>query len=218
MSTDLDMANMALGLIGQDTVSSLTPPTSLNNKVVNSIVQFLPAVKEGSLRARDWHCARKRAALAAVANESMDEWRFAYATPDDCLAVRRMVDDRRWVTGWVNWSRSPFAWEVRSDGKRILYTNVENAKIVYTANITDVNRWDRLLFNAATGLLASRLGSAFSRDIKLAEKFLQDAFREFDEAVGVDEAESTREQETSTDFTDVRLGGNWFEGPTNVIR
>jgi len=198
MSTDLDLANFACDLIGQDHVPSLV--TSLNNKTVVAINGCLTNVKEQALRARDWNCARRRATLAPTTNESLGEWAFAYFTPTDCLAVRRFIGD---AIG----HKHRFSWELNAAHKHILYCNVENAAIVYTGNITDVNRWDRLLFNAAASMLAARLASSFARDVKLADKFLADAFREFDEAVGVDEAEGEREQESSTGFVDVRNGG-----------
>ena len=203
MSTDLDLANQACGLIGQDTVPSLL--SSLNNKTVVAINLQLASVKEQALRARDWNCARRRKTLALTTNESLGEWAFAYRLPSDCLAVRRLI-----AFHWTG-ARHRFSVESDSQGKPILYCNVENAAIIYTSNITDVNRWDRLLFNAASAMLAAKLASSFSRDIKLAEKFLADAFREFDEAVGVDEAEGQREQEVSTGFIDVRSagGGGW---------
>ena len=211
MSTDTNLANYALGLIAQDPIPNLLPASAMNNKVIVAINEYLAQVKESMLRARDWNCARRRAALAEVTNESLGEWAYAYRTPADCLAVRRFVGER---TG----CRSPFAWEIDSASKRILYCNVQNAKIVYTANITDVNRWDKLLFNACGAMLAARLAGAWGRDTKLAEKFMGDAFREFDEAYGVDEGESGNEQESSTLFTDVRYGGVLGTGPTNVNR
>jgi hypothetical protein len=203
MSTDLDLANQALGLIGQDTVRSLT--TSLNDKAVVAINLQLDSVKEQALRARDWNCARRRKALAAATNESLGEWINAYRIPSDCLAVRRLI------SFLAPGSRHRFSVESDSQGKPILYCSIANAGIVYTANITDVNRWDRLLFNAASAMLAAKLASSFSRDIKLAEKFMADAFREFDEAVGVDEGEGMRESEISTSFLDVRNSSNeWW--------
>jgi len=200
MSTDTDLANQALALIGQDSVPSLL--TSLNNKTVVAINAHLANVKEQALRARDWECARRRAALVTTTiNESLGEWAYSYRTPPDCLAVRRLV-----CFPYTN-NRHVFSWEIDSGNKRVLYCNMAEAAIVYTGNVLDVNRWDRLLFNATAALLASRLAGSFGKDIRLAEKFLSDAYREFDEAVGVDEGEGNREIEVSTTFIDVRNGG-----------
>ena len=200
MSTDTDLANQALALIGQDSVPSLL--TSLNNKTVVAINAHLANTKEQVLRMRDWNCARRRATLSLTTNnESLGEWTYSYRTPADCLAVRRLI-----CFPYTN-QRHVFSWEVDSEGKRVLYCHLENAAIIYQANITDVNRWDRLLFNACAALLASRLAASFGKDVKMAEKFLMDAYREFDEAVGVDEGEGNREIEVSTDFIDVRNGG-----------
>lgn len=201
MATFIDLANRALGLIGQDQVPSLV--TSLNNKTVVAINACLDGVAESVLRARDWNCARRRATLAAITNESLGEWAFAYATPTDCLAVRRFVID-----GLMTCPNPPqrFSWEMNSQGKRILYCNHSPASIVYTFKNNNPERWDGLLQRAFVGLLASELACSFAKDVKLGDAFAAKAFREFDEAVGVDEAEGEREIETSELFVNVRYG------------
>jgi hypothetical protein len=110
---------------------------------------------------------------------------------------------RRFVSERV-WKRHRWAVEVDSTMQRILYTNVENAKIVYTALITNVQMWDDLLFDAATRVLASKLAISFARDFKIAQGLMQTAFAAFDEAAG---AETSYEMETGSNFIDARLGG-----------
>jgi hypothetical protein len=138
-------------------------------------------------------------------NESLGEWAYSYRTPSDCLAVRRFVGEHR--CGPFN----RFSWESDTEGKRVLYCDIADAKIVYTGNLTDVNRWDSLLINACVGMLGERLAASFAKDMKMAMAFASAALQKFDDAVGVDEAEGQREIEVSTGFVDVRNGsGDWW--------
>lgn len=205
MPTDLDLANEALGLIGQDRVTTLSAGSNitLNNKVVPTINLYLPQIKHYTLQLRDWRCARRRAVPAIVGsgkaldNPSLGEWRFAYRLPADYLMMRRFVAER-------TWKRHKWQVEIDDQGKRILYTNFEKAKIVYTAYIDDVNMWDHVVYQLAVARLAMKLGISFSRDFKIAQGMFQHVLNEYDEAAG---AETAYEQETGSNFVDARLGG-----------
>jgi len=175
----------------------------LNNRVVPVVNLYLPRIKEYVLSVRDWRCARRRAVPAIVGsgvaldNDSMGEWRFAYRLPADYLTMRRFVSER-------TWKRHRWAVEVDSQGLRILYTNFENARIVYTALITNVQLWDHVVYQLAVAQLAVKIGTSFSRDFKIAQQMYQHALAEYDEAAG---AETSYEMESGSNFIDARLGG-----------
>jgi hypothetical protein len=180
---DLSLANTALNLIGSDRVASLD--NTVSSKVIQTVNQFLPLAKQETLRARDWNCVRGRAALAELDATvlAMGEWSQAYRLPVDCLCMRRFISTFEDV------KHAKFSVEIDSDGKRILFTNDGTDKIVYTRNITDVNRWDSLLFNACALRLAWYLTGPIVRDFKLQQSMLQSFAAQFEEACGVDEGE-----------------------------
>jgi hypothetical protein len=196
--TDLDLANTALQLIGEDRVSLDNMVGSKKIQVVN---QFLPLAKQETLRARDWNRARGRATLAALDAEtlSLGEWSKAYRLPPDCLCFRRFVStdpDTQFAAYNV---------EIDADDKQVLFTNCGTNKVVYTRNITDVNRWDSLLFAACAAKLAMDLAGPLIRDFKLQAAAFQMAQAKFDEAIGVNEGEGGHDRVYDDTLVSVRF-------------
>jgi hypothetical protein len=196
MSTDLDLVNSGLALVGQDRVVSLD--NTVNSKVIQTANFFLPRVKQAVLRAHDWNCARRRAALVAVTNESLGEWGSAYRLPADCLAVRKFVSDYDEV------AYAPYSVEIDSGDLPVLYTNEATAKLVYTGYILDVNRWDVLLFDAAATRLAVEFAAVFPRDMKFVEMMWRSYQLKIDEAQGVNETEGGIARNYSNSIAGVR--------------
>jgi hypothetical protein len=180
---DLSLVNAALNLIGADRVTSLD--NTVSSKVIQTANQFLPLAKQETLRARDWNCVRGRATLNTLdaAVLSLGEWSQAYRLPTDCLCFRHFAST------CTETKHAQYSVEIDGDDKRTLFTNYGNNKAVYTRNITDVNRWDSLLFNACVLKLAHYLAGPIVRDFKLQQAMLQTLQAQFDEACGVDEGE-----------------------------
>jgi hypothetical protein len=198
MATDLDLANSALNMLGEDGL--VTPGNTVNNKVIPVVNRYLPMAKEETLRARDWNCVRGRAALASLTTDkSMGEWQYSYRLPNDCLCVRRFVGDTNFTRG-----RS-FSVEVDNDNKRVIFCDVAQAQIVYTRNITNPELWDSQLFNTVACRLAWHLTGPIVRDYKLADMFLQKFQLAFEEAIASDEGEGNIEILTNSPLVDVRF-------------
>lgn len=191
MPTDTDLVNQALGLIGQDRINSLD--NTVASKVIQTSNFFLPRVKRSVLRGRDWNCARKREVLIAVDNPAVGEWSYAYRLPTDCLAMRRFSSNIRCV------AFAPYSVE-----GRILLTNNTPVKIVYTAEVTNPNLWDTLLFDACATRLAAELAGPIVRDFGMAKGFWEEYMAKIDEATGVDEAEGGIEKVWSDTLVQVR--------------
>lgn len=196
MPTDLDLVNEGLNLVGENRIPSLTNTT--NSKLIETAKFFLPRVKRAVLRAHDWNCARRRKELAAVTNESLGEWSAAYRLPPECLAVRRFVSP------FPDVAHAAFAVEIDSQNKPILYTDHGVNKIVFTGEITDVNRWDTLLFDAAATRLAIEFAAVFPRDMKFVEMMWKVYSEKIDEARGVNETEGGIERVYSDSIAGVR--------------
>lgn len=197
MPTDLDLTNQALTEIGQDKIPALD--NTVNSKVIQTAIFQLPRCKQAVLRINDWNCARRRIALNLLTDDfSLGEWFFSYRLPTDCLAVRRFV-------GLNEEERSQkFSVEQDQDGKPLLLTNVDQAKIVYTHNLTDVNRFDALLFDACATRLAIQFAISFPRDLKFLTSLWEVYKSKVEEAVGADEAEGGIESSYAYDMVTVR--------------
>jgi hypothetical protein len=197
MATDLDMANAALGLLGQDPLTTLN--NSVNAKQIPLVNRYLPMAKASTLRERDWNCVRGRAALQLLTtDESLGEWTYSYRLPQDCLCIRRFIS----IDG--RYAYAKYSVEIDAAGKRVIHTDIGDAKIIYTRNVTNVTVWDQNLFDACTAQLAMRLTGPITRDFKMAQVFMQDFQMLFEKAIASDEGEGNIEIITNSPLVDVR--------------
>lgn len=195
--TDLDLVNQAFNECGQKQIDTLD--NTNNSAMVATANRQLDRIKRAVLRTRDWNCARKRAIVDVLdASLSLGEWTQAFRLPPDCLAMRRFVSDFKHV------KYAKFSVESDPDDKRILFTTHGNNKIVYTANLLDVNRWDSLLFDACATRLAIQFAITIPRDLKFMQA-LQSVYQaKIEETTGVDEAEGGIEVFYDSTLVDVR--------------
>jgi hypothetical protein len=81
MASDAEIANVALRLIGQTSITSLTEGTTTAN-IVDDIFSEL---RDDLLRAHSWNFATKRAELARSVTAPAFEFDYAYPMPADWL-------------------------------------------------------------------------------------------------------------------------------------
>lgn len=207
---DLSLVNIALNEVGQTALRSLDTLETVDGRQTGADVQTavmqLDRIKRAVLSEADWNCARKRKQLVKIGtgstdNGSLGEWNYAYRLPPDCLVVRRFVS-----SSW-DFCHAKFSVEIDSQDKRILYTNHGNDKIVYTCNMTDVNRWSATLYDACGTRLSVEFATAIARDSKLAMTQMEKYLKKIELASGVDEAEGGIEVEMGRDLVSVR--GHW---------
>jgi len=124
------LANLALTMMGQKQIGIITEdkPTAIrcNNLWEPSWEAFL--------QSHDWKFARKLQALALDASEPPIDFEYSYTLPGDCLMPRALVDYNNPFT--LRAGNTPKTFDIVG-GK--LWTDVENAYLLYTANITDHN-------------------------------------------------------------------------------
>lgn len=153
MASAVDIVNLALALLGEDaTVSSISPPEG--SAQAEHCARFYPIARNALLEMHDWSFATKRIALQLLDTDELpDTWEYAYAYPNLCLRPLRVleadyIDDN---------DKRPFEVEALQDGTRVIFTNTEDANVVYIAAITDTTKFSGLFVNALARLLASYL-------------------------------------------------------------
>jgi hypothetical protein len=111
---------------------------------------------------------RKVAVLNLVGEDPDDDWAYSYRYPVDCVRIRRII------TGDPYGDRqSRVDYEIGSDSQgRLVYTDQENAEIVYSALNTDPSQWPASLVLAISYRLASLVASRLTQGdpFKLGEK------------------------------------------------
>jgi len=144
-----DIANMALAHIGvSNWISNLSTDDSDEADAVNA---FLSITREQTLRDFPWPFATYTAdstlittaatnAFALYQEDPDEEWSFAYVYPTDCVEVRRIQSGLRndTVTSRVPYRIKFYGTTTTATG-RLIYTDIEDAILEYTALVTDTS-------------------------------------------------------------------------------
>lgn len=131
MASIVELCNIALGHLGNkaQVVSVFPPDGSVEAKLCNG--RYATA-RDEMLGMFDWDFARNRQALALVTNNNPN-WLYAYAIPSTCMVPRRVLP----ATVTANETES----EKYSIEGSVLYTNKEDAVLVFTMFFTDINKF-----------------------------------------------------------------------------
>lgn len=193
MTSPVDTVNIALAEIGtQSTVSSISPSDGSNE---GNIASLLYQPKIDSLhRAAHWNFARYQASLtlirstiiAGVASSDPppQPWLYEYLYPADCLQARFIIPYMNPTAGVspplttamnqapILFAGPPIKFQVANDlylnkPTRVIFTNAENAILVYTKRIVNPDLWDAHFSNAATSFLGAWFVNALTRDRSL---------------------------------------------------
>jgi hypothetical protein len=144
MASVAQICNMALSHIGSDArVSSISPPDG--SVEAGHCATFFDQARTELLEPGSWAFALKRAALAQITNTSTG-WLFAYTKPSDCLRPLRVLragssDDSQGAN-----------YTLEGD---TLFTNEEDAMLLYARDVTDVNKFTASFVSALGYLLAA---------------------------------------------------------------
>lgn len=159
MASTVKICNMALSHIGSSaTISSINPPDG--SVEAGHCETFYDLARTELLEPGAWQFSMKRAALAQVTNEST-QWLYAYALPSDCMRALRVL----WAGAGVNvFNESETAVIASDKGSAnfdiegtVLFSNEEDAVLVYVRDVTDSGRFTASFTSALAYLLASYL-------------------------------------------------------------
>lgn len=167
MASEVDICNIALGHLGDEAaISAISPPDG--SVQASHCARIYPMARDELLESHNWRFALRRAALALVSTtEQPQEWGYTYAYPS-CLrviAVRPANEPTTANAGLIfdqeeflsKPTTFPFTIETLSDGSQVIYTNVENATVMYVALVTDTAKFSPLFRAALARLMAHYL-------------------------------------------------------------
>ena len=162
-TTEKDLANMALIMLGQQPITSLD---ASNNRAVLADNR-LADVRDSVLRAHPWNSAVRRASLSADSSVN-PTWGYdkRYALPSDFVRLLETEDPlTEYKIEGGNTGES-------TSGKFIV-TDATEMKIRYIFRLTDVSKMDDTLKHAIATRLAAEIGQAVTGDINVANMMLQ---------------------------------------------
>jgi len=155
-ATSLTICNQALALLGEKEtlVTDLDNPT---NKPERLCALFYHNARREMLRYADWRVARKVDDLVVISGdpELEDRWEYKYTVPTDLLKPLRVTDT-------ADYSRSGYPYEMmtQSDGTHVLLTNIEDAYLVYTFDLTTATTFTEDMITVLMYMLAIKLARA----------------------------------------------------------
>ena len=145
---------------------------------------FYPIARDAALERHGWRFAIRRAQLAELAQDAATGWRYSYALPAGCLKPWAVVPPYSVVpSDWSSWicdgefrapaefDRRDFIIESMASGDGVIYTNVEQAILLYTARVTDTTKFTPMFVDALAAWLASYLAGPITKDARIKQSF-----------------------------------------------
>ena len=167
MASVVDISNLALAHLGDEaTVSSISP--SDGSAQADHCVRFYPIARDLCLERHDWNFARRRTVLSETANTPPEVWEYEYAMPSNVIRVLAVLDEdgdedapKRFMQG------------TDANGAKVIWSNEENATLLYTHAITDTTKFSALFVDTLAYMLAGYLAGPITKDMKLKQSMMQ---------------------------------------------
>lgn len=173
VQSEAEICNQALLHLGNTkTITDLENDRSVEAKACRV---FYEQDRDEVLRDFAWPFAKRIAAFALVATDPVDDWGYSYRLPADYLALREIGNGFNRVA--TPDTREPFV--IASDATGgLLYVDVADATVEYTARIEDVAQFPPDFVRALALKLASDIAPAVTGgdEFNLGEKALAKYF------------------------------------------
>ena len=159
-SSTVEVCNDALALVGDSPITALTDDSD-RARTLNRL--WLPTL-DTKLREHDWNFARRRMALAELADTPVWGYAHQFQLPQSpfCLFVRGtdLTEDEPWIIETYSNATSTY---------RVLLTDATSVNLVFTARSEDVTLWDAGFADGMTFELAYRIAYPLTRNATLAQ-------------------------------------------------
>jgi hypothetical protein len=140
-TTETDIANRALGRLGQERILSLTD----TGAAARAVQLHFDGTRDEVLRSHRWNFATGRVALSRLAQAPAFGWSYQYALPGDFIRALEVNDTEDGLG--CPWT---------CEGGNLL-TNETTVNLVYIRRETNVSKWDALFQEALSLKLAMKL-------------------------------------------------------------
>lgn len=191
MSSDIDIASNALQMIGAEPISSFDDP--------GAGAAVAKALYEPLLRAlltrTYWRFAIKKQSLNKLSQTPLNEYKYAYQIPTDCLKVEKV-----YVRSFYKVFRD------------LIYSNVDNLDIDYVYRV-DTPALPSYFELAFTYHLAAEFSLSVTDDVNKNQLYSQKFFEALGAAYTADSQQNPQTPIQDNPFTDVRFSGGFGNGP-----
>lgn len=180
----VSLCNLALSRAGGQRIAQITSLGEASNEARQCAILY-PELLRTCLRRFPWQFAAKRAHLAFI-GQGNRQFLYSYQYPSDCLQARKIVSAGK--------ETLEFTTELGPDNTRNILCNIEDAELLYTAEVTDPRVWDALFYSALAWELASELAVVLGNDSSKGKYLMDRAMLAFDEACTSDSREGQEKE------------------------
>lgn len=169
MASEVDVCNLAMSHIGQDAnITAIDPPDG--SPEADHCEAFFPIARDAMLAAHSWSFNTQRATLTELATNPQEAlWGYAYQLPNLCLTPLKVLFDE----STDDTESQPFIIETLESGAQVLYTDVEDAQLVFRWKQTDLVKWSPNAIICLSWLLAHFVAGPITKDLKLKKSCLE---------------------------------------------
>ena len=160
----IEICNIALGRIGVANIERIDEASEAA-RLCNRYYDF---TRSNVLERFPWTFAARREQLALLDVTPTPDFKYAYRYPQDALCIQKMFNQHFVGYPWQN------QYKIAGDKEgRVIYTNIENAWIEYTANVSDASQFDAQFIEALSWKLAAEIAYALTGNTQLMQMCVQ---------------------------------------------
>jgi hypothetical protein len=196
MPTSTDVANKALRRLYIPSIDSIDDVD--NDESIQCKAEY-DDVRQQYLREAAPGFARKEAALALVSGETSVEYTYVYGYPADCLKSRRIYNP-------AGLDADPIVYETGQNtagNSKLVFTDQEDATLIYTADVTNLNMFSTDGISSMALLLAHRV-AILKRNESLAGTILNEYILQLSVAKKNDKRDQKVNLRKNTRYSDAR--------------
>lgn len=197
-----EICNMALSAIAKGRIVSI----SEDSEAARQCKIYYDQLRKNLLSLFRWGFADKSAKLALV-NTDIPKWTYAYAYPNDCLAIRQLYnreggilyDASRKDTDYNEYDTSAI-----SDSVKIIMCDIPNAYLDYTADVKNAEQFSSWFCEALVHYLAAHLAMPLTASESTAQAEMQLYQISIQQAMAASAIEVHHKPEYPTAYADAR--------------
>lgn len=164
--TSTDICNMALSMIGQGRIHDLEE----ESEQARQCKVYYDHIRKTLLSNFTWGFAHRFKRLVKVEG-TFPKWEYAYAYPENCLAVHMVYDqseDQIKDDVYTEYDTASI-----DDGRKIILCDFPHAVCDYTANVTNADMFPTVFVTALAQFIAASLAIPLSGSATLANYYQQ---------------------------------------------
>lgn len=188
--SSVDIANMALAHVGSRSHIESFSERSEEARVCR--LWYEPS-RVTCLESHNWNFARKRQLLTLDSDPApTGVWTYRYQYPSDCIKARELINPYnpyQWqqTPSYMDPDAVPFEIELDSSGeRRTLVTNLKQATLLYTADISNTALFTHYFVMALSYALANRIAYSLTHKSSIAEETMSQFLMWRDQAAKLD--------------------------------